>query len=75
MDFSENMEKLSKLDLLRFASMCPLQNLTQIITPQMAKLGPDHNTTTYIYIDIHIYVVKLLSGPSLAFLIVIIWSK
>ena len=29
-------------------------NLDQIITPQKAKLGPDNNSTTYIYI-IHIH--------------------
>ena len=27
-------------------------NLAQIITPQKAKLGPDNNTTAYIYIYI-----------------------
>ena len=46
-------------------------NLDQIITSKRAKLGPDNNSTAYIYI----YAVKLLSGPSLGFLKVIIWSK
>ena len=47
--------------------------MAQIITPEMAKLGPDNNFTAYIYI--YIYAVELLSGPSLALLEVIIWSK
>ena len=29
--------------------------LAQIITPKMAKLGPDNNFTAYIYISIYIY--------------------
>ena len=33
------------------------------------------NIYTYIYIAIYIYAVELLSGPSLAFWGVIIWSK
>ena len=62
-------------------------------TLQMAKLGPDNNSTTHIYIYtyiytyihihihtyihtyIYIYAVKLLSGPSLGFFNVILWSK
>ena len=58
--------------------------MDQIITFKTPKLGPDNNTTAYIYI--YIYAVRLLSGPSLGvfgsyylvqvgFLEVIIWSK
>ena len=51
----------------------------QVIDPTMAKLltlkwpknGQVIDPTAYIYI----YAVKLLSGPSLGFLNVIIWSK
>ena len=43
-------------------------NVAQLITIKMAKRGPVSN---YIYM----YAVKLLSGPSLGFLEVIIWSK
>ena len=33
-------------------------NLAQIITPEMAKLGPDNNFKAYIYIYIfHIYML------------------
>ena len=51
---------------------CEKTNLAQIITPQKAKLGPDNNTTAYIYI--YIYAVKLLTGPRLAILIVTNWA-
>ena len=39
--------------------------MAQIITPKMAKLGPDNNFTAciYIYIYIYIYAVKLKIGP------------
>ena len=42
-----------------------------------AKMGPDSPPTAYIYISIYVcmHAVKLLSGPSLGFLKVIIWSK
>ena len=30
--------------------------MAQIITPQKAKLGPDNNTTAYIYIYIYMYI-------------------
>ena len=57
----------------------------QVIDPTLAKLltllwpkcGQVVDPTAYIYmyIDIYIYAVKLLSGPSLALSGVIIWSK
>ena len=33
-----------------FANSVKKTNLAQIITLQMAKLGPDNNSTAYIYI-------------------------
>ena len=33
-----------------------MANLNQIITPQKAKLGPDNNSTTFIYLSIYIYI-------------------
>ena len=37
-------------------------NLAQIITLQMAKLGPDNNSTACIYIYIFIYIIHLYSS-------------
>ena len=39
--------------------------LAQIITPKMAKLGPDNNFTANIYI--YIYAVESKLGPKIAF--------
>ena len=40
-------------------------NLDQIITPQKAKLGPENNSTAYIYIYIHICASGLVAGPEI----------
>ena len=45
------------------------KNLDQFLTYKKANLGPVFDFTAYIY------AVELLSGPSLALLEVIIWSK
>ena len=45
--------------------------MDQFLTYKKAKIGPVFNFTAYIYIC----AVKLLSGPSLAILGVIIWAK
>ena len=52
-------------------------NLAPEITFENGKLGPWANLTAYVYmcVCIYIYAVKLLAGPSLAFLSDIVWSK
>ena len=54
-------------------------NLDQAITPQKARLGPDNNSTTYIYLYIEIYAymhaVRLGYGPIIAILKVRFWTN
>ena len=38
---------------------CKKQTWPEIITPQKAKLGPDNNTTTYVYIYIDCEVIRV----------------
>ena len=53
--------------------------MDQVLTQEKAIFGPSFDATNiYIYIYIYIYityVVKVLTAPSLAILMVINWSK
>ena len=47
--------------------------MDQFLTLETPNLGPDFNSTAYIYIYMH--AVEWLCGPSLAIWGVIIWAK